>query len=116
MIGPKQDAEWITVRKRIAYDRCSHAASILRGSLVLRAGIDMTVKRLTSIAEYGILLLAPAILALAVIILLGLLGIFVVWLIVFWTLAAEIVASDLVRRYLLPATGGFSHGAIPARQ
>ena len=49
----------------------------------------MTVKRQTSIAEYGILLLAPAIAALAVIILLGLLGFFVVWLIVFWLLAAD---------------------------
>jgi hypothetical protein len=79
----------------------------------------MTVKRQAAIGEYGILLLAPVILALAAAILLGLLGIFVIWLIVFWLLAAEVVASDLVRRYLLPARStlnGFNHGALSAGQ
>jgi len=79
----------------------------------------MIVKRQAPIGEYGILLLAPAILALASAIILALLGIFVIWLIVFWLLAAEIVASDLVRRYLLrarPTLGRLNHGAVPAGQ
>ena len=87
--------------------------------LCSKGGTHIMVERQAPIGEYGILLLAPAILALATAIVLALLGIFVIWLIVFWLLAAEIVASDLVRRYLLPARpalGSLNHGAIPAGQ
>jgi hypothetical protein len=86
------------------------------------AGVPQTVRAprhpmVARLEPVGIVLLAPAILALAVAILLALLGIFVVWLTVFWSLAAEIVVADLIRWGVLrarPAFGGLPQGAIPA--
>lgn len=66
----------------------------------------------------GIVLLAPAILALSAAIVLALLGIFVIWLVVVGLLVAEIVAADLVHWGIARTRplGALGQGALPAGQ
>jgi hypothetical protein len=62
--------------------------------------------RYVALRPFGILLLAPLIVATSAAILLGLLGIFVVWLLIVGALVAAIVGSDIVQhsmRRLAPA-------------
>jgi hypothetical protein len=64
---------------------------------------------------FGILLLAPAILALSALILIALLGIFVVWLAIVTALAAALIISDLIGG-LRRAPGALDQRPIPAGQ
>jgi hypothetical protein len=86
--------------------------------VALRAPADTAATQPRQGAQFklvGILLLAPAILALSVLILIALLGIFVVWLAIVAAMAAALIISDLIGG-LRRAPSALDQRPIPAGQ